>query len=67
VTKHAFLEGMGLGVLAGAAIGDNSVIGAGSVVNRPIPANVVAAGVPCRVIRRITPEDRHRYPIYGEL
>ena len=54
-------------VLAGAAIGDNSVIGAGSVVNRSIPANVVAAGVPCRVIRRRTPEDRHRYPIYGEL
>lgn len=40
-------------VLSGVTIGDNSVIGAGSVVNRDIPANVVAAGNPCRVIRQI--------------
>ncbi|MDO5569944.1 MAG: sugar O-acetyltransferase [Bacteroidales bacterium] len=37
----------------GVKIGDNSVIGAGSVVTRNIPANVVAAGNPCRVIRPI--------------
>lgn len=38
-------------VLPGVTIGDNAVIGAGSVVNRDIPAGVVAAGNPCRVIR----------------
>ena len=37
----------------GVTIGDNSVIGAGSIVTKDIPPNVVAAGVPCRVIREI--------------
>ena len=37
-------------ILPGVTIGDNTIIGAGSVVNRDIPANSVAAGVPCRVI-----------------
>ena len=37
-------------ILPGVEIGDNSIIGAGSVVNRDIPANSVAAGVPCKVI-----------------
>jgi len=45
--------GMGTIVLKGAVIGDNSIIGAGSVVTGPIPGNVVAAGVPARVIRRL--------------
>lgn len=45
-------------VLPGVAIGDGTVIGAGSVVTRDIPAGVVAAGNPCRVIRPIGPEDR---------
>lgn len=40
-------------VLPGVTIGDNAVIGAGSVVNRDIPPCVVAAGNPCRVIRRL--------------
>ena len=44
-------------VCPGASIGDNTVIGAGSVVTKAIPANVVAAGNPCRVIRPITEED----------
>lgn len=44
-------------VCPGVTIGDNSVIGAGSVVTHDIPANVVAAGNPCRVIRPITQED----------
>lgn len=35
-------------------MGDNSVIGAGSVVTRDIPPNVVAVGNPCRVLREIT-------------
>lgn len=38
-------------ILPGVTIGENSVIGAGSVVNRSIPANCVAVGNPCRVIR----------------
>ena len=42
-------------------IGENSVIGAGSVVTRPIPPNCVAVGNPCRVIRTITEEDRKYY------
>lgn len=45
-------------VCGGVTIGDGTVIGAGSVVNRDIPAGVVAAGVPCRVIREISSEDR---------
>ena len=48
-------------VLPGVTIGSGSVIGAGSVVNRDIPAGVVAAGNPCRVIRPITPQDREKY------
>ncbi len=44
-------------------IGDNSIIGAGSVVSKSIPANVVAVGVPCRVMREITEADKYRYPL----
>ena len=40
-------------VLQGITIGDNSVIGAGSVVTKDIPSNVVAAGNPCKVIKKI--------------
>lgn len=46
-------------VLPGVEIGENSVIGAGSVVSASIPANVVALGVPCRVLRAITEDDRN--------
>jgi acetyltransferase-like isoleucine patch superfamily enzyme len=45
----------------GITIGDYSVIGSGSVVTRDIPANVVAAGNPCRVIREITGKDKIYY------
>lgn len=44
-------------VCPGVTIGSNTVIGAGSVVTHDIPEGVVAAGNPCRVIRKITPED----------
>lgn len=53
--------GAGVIVLPGVTIGDNSVIGAGAVVTRDIPANVVAFGVPCRVIRPISERDRIYY------
>ena len=58
--------GAGSTVLAGVQIGDNTVIGAGSVVTKSIPGNVVAVGVPCRVLRKITDEDKTRYPTYNE-
>ena len=48
-------------ITPGVTIGDNTVIGAGSVVTKDIPANVVAAGNPCRVIRPITDEDKKYY------
>lgn len=57
--------GAGAVILPGVTIGKNSVIGAGSVVNRDIPENVVALGVPCRVLREIGPRDREFY--FGEL
>ena len=48
-------------ILPGVHIGENSVIGAGSVVSRDIPANVVAVGNPCRVMREIGERDRRYY------
>ena len=48
-------------VLPGVSIGENSVIGAGSVVTRDIPANVVAVGNPCRILREIGERDREFY------
>ena len=53
--------GAGAVVVPGVTIGDNSVIGAGSVVTRDIPANVVAVGNPCRVLREIGERDRMYY------
>ncbi len=44
-------------VTPGVTIGENTVIGAGSVVVKDIPANVVAAGNPCRVVREIKEEE----------
>lgn len=56
--------GAGSTVLAGAVIGDNTVIGAGSVVKGEIPANVIAVGIPCKVLRPITEADKTRYPMF---
>lgn len=58
--------GAGAVILAGVTIGDNSVIGAGSVVKKDIPPNVVAVGVPCKVLREITEADKTAYPFYSE-
>ncbi|AXY01089.1 sugar O-acetyltransferase [Vibrio alfacsensis] len=48
-------------VLPGVTIGENSVIGAGSIVTKDIPANVVAVGNPCRVMREIGSHDREYF------
>lgn len=50
--------GAGAVVMPGVTIGDNTVIGAGSVVTKDIPANVVAVGNPCRVMREIGERDK---------
>ena len=47
-------------VIPGVNIGSDVVIGAGSVVTRDIPSGVVAAGNPCRVLRKITEADKAR-------
>lgn len=48
----------------GVTIGDNTIIGSGSVITKDIPANVIAAGVPCKVIREITDQDKTGYRPY---
>ncbi len=53
--------GAGVQVLPGVTIGNNSVIGGGSVVVKDIPDNCLAAGNPCRVLRKITEEDKKRF------
>ncbi len=48
-------------IMPGVSIGDNVVIGAGSIVTKDIPSWSVAAGNPCKVIRKITEADRYTY------
>ena len=60
IGKNCWL-GAGVIVLPGITIGDNSVIGAGSVVTKDIPSNVIAFGNPCKVIREINEHDLEYY------
>ena len=60
IGKNCWL-GAGVIVLPGVTIGDNTVVGAGSVVTKDLPANVVAVGNPCRVLREISERDREFY------
>ena len=60
IGRNVWLGG-GCVLLPGVSIGDNTVIGAGSIVTKDIPANVVAYGNPCRVIREIGEHDRKYY------
>jgi len=53
IGKNVWIGG-GAIFISGVSVGDNSIIGAGSVVVKDIPANVIAVGNPCRVIREIT-------------
>lgn len=58
--------GTNVSVLPGVTIGNNTIIGAGSVVNKDIPDGVIAAGNPCKVIRKITDDDKKKYPIFDD-
>ena len=60
IGKNCWL-GAGVIVLPGVTIGDNTVIGAGSLVTKDIPSNVVAVGNPCRVLREINDHDKEYY------
>lgn len=60
IGKNCWL-GAGVIVLPGITIGDNSVIGAGSVVTKDIPENVIAVGNPCKILREIGEKDREYY------
>lgn len=53
--------GAGALIMPGITIGDNSVIGAGSVVTKDVPANVIAVGNPAKVLRSINDHDREYY------
>ena len=53
--------GAGAVILPGVRIGDRSLIGAGSIVTKDVPANVVALGNPCRVLRKIEEHDKEYY------
>ncbi len=60
IGKNCWL-GAGVLVMPGVTIGDNTVIGAGSVVTKDIPSGVIAVGNPCRVLREIGEHDREYY------
>ena len=60
IGKNCWL-GAGVIVMPGVTIGDNTVVGAGSVVTKDLPANVVAVGNPCKVVRPIGEKDREFY------
>ena len=53
--------GAGVIIVPGITIGDNAVIGAGSIVTKDIPSNVLAVGNPCRVLREINEHDKEYY------
>ncbi len=53
--------GAGALIMPGITIGDNVVVGAGSVVTKDIPSNVVAVGNPCRILREVNERDKEYY------
>ncbi len=60
IGKNCWL-GAGVVIVPGITIGDHVVIGAGSIVTKDIPSNVVAAGNPCRVLREVNDRDKEYY------
>ena len=61
VIKENVWIGSNVSILPGVTIGKNSVIGAGSVVTKNIPENVVAYGNPCKIVREIGEKDKKFY------
>jgi len=57
ILEHDVWLGTGVIVLAGVRIGAGSIIASGSIVTRDLPPNVLAAGVPAKIIRNIEPKD----------
>ena len=53
--------GAGAVILPGVTLGDNVVVGAGSIVTKDLPSNVVAVGNPCKVLREVGERDREYY------
>lgn len=53
--------GAGVLIMPGITIGDNVVVGAGSVVTKDIPSDVVAVGAPCKVLREVNEHDKKYY------
>ena len=62
-----FIPHQSVTIVPGVHIGSNVVIGAGSVVTRDIPDNVVAAGNPARVIKQVTEDDRRYFYKKNEI
>lgn len=60
IGKNVWLGG-DVKVVPGVTVGDNTIIGTGSIVTKDIPSNVIAVGNPCKVIREITDEDKTDY------
>lgn len=60
IGKNCWL-GAGVIIVPGITIGDNVVIGAGSIVTKDIPSNVIAVGNPCKVLREINEHDKEYY------
>lgn len=60
IGKNIWLGG-DVKVLPGVTIGDNTIIGTGSIVTKNIPSNVIAVGNPCKVLREITDKDKTDY------
>ena len=66
IGRNVWLGG-DVNILGGVNIGDNAIVGTGSIVTKDIPANVIAVGNPCRVLRQITEDDRTDYLKRHEL
>lgn len=60
IGKNCWL-GAGVIIVPGITIGDNVVVGAGSIVTKDLPDNVVAVGNPCRVLREVNEHDKEYY------
>ncbi|MCI5655517.1 MAG: sugar O-acetyltransferase [Candidatus Pseudoruminococcus sp.] len=60
IGKRVWLGG-DVKVIAGVTIGDDSIIGTGSIVTKDIPSGVIAVGNPCKILRKITESDKTDY------